>query len=310
MVFGHGKVILLGEHGVVHGRPALAIAVERGAEAHARRSEGDATTLHIAPWDVTVDDGPTDDPAVALLQRALRLATGLYADEQRAHLEVTMRLPAGAGMGSSAALGVAVLRALDEVRDLTRDDAEIYERSLAWERIFHGNPSGVDNAMATWGGVALFRRGRPLERVLPATPIRIVAAFSGASSSTAEAVASVARQLAGDPARVGRLFDDMEALVLAGRRALEAGALSELGRLMTANHALLQALSLSTPALDDMIAAAMAAGALGAKVTGAGGGGCMIALTDSDLGHTRVTEAMRTLGRDVYDVRAGTDRSG
>lgn len=310
MVFGHGKVILLGEHGVVHGRPALAIAVEGGAEAHARRSEGDVTTLHIAPWDLTVDDGPTDDPAVAPLQRALRLATGFHADDLRAHLEVTMRLPAGAGMGSSAALGVAVLRALDEVRHVTRDDAEIYERSLAWERIFHGNPSGVDNAMATWGGVALFRRGQPLERVVPAAPLRIVAAFSGTSSSTAEAVASVARQLASDPARVGRLFDDMEALVLAGRRALEAGALSELGRLMTDNHALLQALSLSTRALDDMIATAMAAGALGAKVTGAGGGGCMIALTDSDLTHARVTEAMRTLGRDVYDVRAGLERSG
>jgi len=310
MAFGHGKVILLGEHGVVHGRPALAIAVERGAEAHARHSDRGVTTMHIAPWDVTVDDGPNDDPAVASLQRALRLATGFYADDLRAHLDVTMRLPAGAGMGSSAALGVAALRALDEVRGLVSDDAVIFERSLAWERVFHGNPSGIDNAMATWGGVALFRRGQALERVVPAAPVRLVAAFSGASSSTAELVASVARQLARDPVRVGHLFDDMEALVLAGRRALEAGALAELGRLMTDNHALLQALSLSTPALDAMIAAAMAAGALGAKVTGAGGGGSMIALTDSDLTHARVAEAMRTLGRDVYDVCAGAERSG
>lgn len=304
MAFGHGKVILLGEHGVVHGRPALALAVERGAEARAFVHDGPTNVMRIEPWGVQVDDGPEEDSEKALLQRALRVATGFFEDALRTRIDVMMRLPGGAGMGSSAAIGVAVLRALEEVRGLAPDDERIYQRSLRWEGVFHGNPSGVDNAMATWGGLACFVRGAPLERITPALPVRVVASFSGSSSGTREMVASVASQLAREPARVTRIFDAMETLVHAGRRAIEVGDLVGLGAAMSENHALLQALSLSTATLDDMVSRALAAGALGAKVTGAGGGGCMIALVDSVLAARRVSDALSSLGHPTWDVVA------
>jgi len=306
MAYGHGKVILFGEHGVVHGRPALALAVERGAEVVAKPVSEGPTRLHIEPWNVDIDTGSDPNLGREPLKRALNVARAFYDDGVELALHAEMHLPSGAGMGSSAALGVAVLRAMDDARGLTRSNDEIYTRSLDWERVFHGNPSGVDNAMATHGGMAIFRKGEPLKRIVPRHRLRIVAAFSGESSGTKEMVESVARQFEKDPVRVGKIFDGMEAIVNNGKLALETGDLKSLGQLMTLNHRLLSSLMLSTMVLEDMIAAAEKAGALGAKVTGAGGGGCMIALVDSDEKRDAVRAAMQAMGKPIYDVESGS----
>lgn len=301
MGYGFGKVILLGEHSVVHGRYALAMAVERGAEVRAELRPAGPTTLQIEPWGVSVTAG-TPCPGRETLQKALDTARAFYIDDCELALHAEVRLPSGAGMGSSAALGVALLRAMDEARGLQRSDHELCERSLAWERIFHGNPSGVDNAMATYGGIALFRKGEGLTRVVPRHRPRLLAGYSGSPGPTIEMVASVARQYERDPARIGKLFDAIEALVNYGKVALEHGDLKGLGQLMTINHKLLSALLLSTDTLEEMIAAALAAGALGAKVTGGGGGGCMLALVDSDESHARVKHTLEALGKIVYEL--------
>ncbi len=306
MAHGHGKVILFGEHGVVHGRPALALAVERGAEVAATAVTEGPTRLHIEPWGVDIDTGSDPNLGRESLQRALNVARSFYDDGLELSLHADMHLPSGAGMGSSAALGVAVLRAMDDARSITRSNDEIYTRSLDWERVFHGNPSGVDNAMATYGGMAVFRKGEPLKRIVPRHRVRIVAAFSGESSGTKEMVESVARQFVKDAGRVGKIFDGMEAIVNNGKLALEAGDMRSLGQLMTLNHRLLSSLMLSTMVLEDMIAAAEKAGALGAKVTGAGGGGCMIALVDRDETRDAVRAAMQAMSKPIYDVESGS----
>jgi mevalonate kinase len=301
LAFGHGKVILLGEHSVVYGHPALALAVPRGAEVSWQpASPGAPTSLHIEPWDVDVDTGPAVNTQRDLLQAALRSARSFYPDDVEVALRAEVRLPSGAGMGSSAALGVAVLRALDAARDQTRPDADIFERSLAWENVFHGQASGVDNAIATYGGIAVFRRNAPLQRVVPRHPPLLVTANSGASSSTKAMVESVAHQHAREPERIGKMFEAIAAIVSNGKLALEQGDLKGLGQLMTMNHKLLSALMLSTDALEEMIAAALDAGALGAKVTGAGGGGCMVALVDSTERAAAVRAALSALGKTTY----------
>lgn len=298
-----GKVILLGEHSVVHGRPALAAAIDRGATAVAVPAE--EARLSIAPWGVSVPR--TDALPLARAFDALLSAMGRDGIEVRAEIA----LPGGAGLGSSAALGVAVLRAIDALEGTTRDQASAEELALVWERVFHGNPSGVDTAMALAGGLAVYLRNPPageprLRRVIPKAPFRLVIGESGEGASTKEMVDEVARQLARAPERTEKTFDAIATLVRNAELALVDGDLRAVGQLLDMNQALLSSLMVSTALLEEMCIVAREAGALGAKLTGGGGGGCMIALVDSDERARAVEEALLGLGRPARTIWAGS----
>lgn len=284
----HGKVILLGEHSVVYGRPALAAGLPRGARARATWApEGDTSSLYVTPWDVTVRPGD----ARSLAQAFATLVTNVGVDAP-VRVEAHVELPGGSGLGSSAALGVAVMRAIDALRGVSRDEASQLEISLAWERVFHGNPSGVDNAMAIAGGLGWYVRGEPITRVRARRVIPLVIGDSGESCSTKITVAEVARQHEKNPARMEKQFDAIAAIVRNGRLAAEAGDLRALGQLFDMNQSLLAGMLISTQTLEEMIGTARAAGALGAKLTGGGGGGCMIAICEDRETADRVRDAI------------------
>ena len=268
---GRGKVILLGEHSVVYGKPALAAGLAIGVTTRVKPAA--QFVLECQPWDVRVDRADDDN-----LARAFDAVLAGYDAPAPVHVHADVELPGGAGLGCSAALGVAVVDALDAAYGIERSPEQRAEFSLAWERVFHGNPSGVDNTMAACGGIAVFVKGQPLERVRPRTRLPLVIAHSGESSSTKEVVDHVRRQHDKDPKRIGEVFDAIEALVRNAKLAVEAGDLKGLGQLMDMNQAMLSALMISTEKLETLCRNARAAGALGAKLTGAGGGGCMIAL--------------------------------
>ena len=273
MGFGRGKVILLGEHAVVHGYPAIAVGIERGVHAEAQPAKHDR--LRLSPWGLELE--PASD-GTEPLERAFAAVLESYEERPPLEVSATVELPAGAGLGCSAAIGVAVLDAIDEAIGRRRTRAELAEAALVWERVFHGNPSGIDNTMSAVGGVALFRRGEPLVPLRSNKPLHLVIGYSGESSSTKEMVASVRRQLEEDRARVTQTFDGIETLVRNAKLAIEAGDHVALGQLLDLNHTLLSSMMLCTTKLDAMCQAAREAGALGAKITGAGGGGCMFAL--------------------------------
>ncbi|MFW5920471.1 MAG: mevalonate kinase [Polyangiales bacterium] len=300
MAFGHGKVILLGEHSVVYGRPALAASLGKGVRARAERAEQDR--LEVEPWAVSVTPAEASDEPLA---RAFGEVLAMYEERPKLHVRAAVELPGGAGLGCSAALGVAVLRALDETLVVDRDREALVEASMTWERVFHGNPSGVDNAMAAGAGMAIFRRGEPLEAVHVAEPVHLVIGHSGAPGSTKTTVAEVRRQHEREPERVERIFDGIASLVRNARLAVEAADWPGLGKLMDLNQALLSSLMVSTNELEEMCGAAREAGALGAKLTGGGGGGCMIALVDDDETAERVRDTLAEVGSDAFVVRAG-----
>lgn len=293
---------MLGEHSVVHGRPALAAAIDRGATAVATHAA--ESRLSIAPWNVSV---PRTDPLpLARAFDALLSALDLDGIE----VKTVISLPGGAGLGSSAALGVAVLRAIDALTGTTRDQASAEELALTWERVFHGNPSGVDTAMALAGGLAVYLRNPPpgqarLRRVVPKAPFRLVIGESGEGASTKEMVDEVARQLARAPERTEKTFDAIATLVRNAELALVDGDLKAVGQLFDMNQALLSSLMVSTALLEEMCEAARGAGAFGAKLTGGGGGGCMIALVGSDETAASVEAAIRALGRPARTILAG-----
>jgi mevalonate kinase len=273
MGFGRGKVILLGEHAVVHGYPAIAAGIEKGVTAEAQSAERDL--LRLSPWDLALRPNPRGDEP---LERAFAAALALYPDRPALEVSAEVELPAGAGLGCSAAIGVAVLDAIDRALRIERSRTDLAAAALAWERIFHGNPSGIDNAMSAVGGVALYRKGDPLQPLHSNQPLHLAIGYSGESSSTKEMVASVARQLENDPERVNKAFEGIEVLVRNAKLAIEAGDHITLGQLLDLNHTILSSLMLCTSKLEEMCQTARRAGALGAKMTGAGGGGCMFAL--------------------------------
>jgi mevalonate kinase len=290
--FGRGKVILLGEHAVVHGYPAIAVGIERGVHAKAAPAERDL--LRVDPWGLTLEPNPEGQEP---LERAFSAVLSGYEERPQLEVHVDAELPAGAGLGCSAAIGVAVLDAIDEALGRQRSRAELGEAALVWEEVFHGNPSGIDNTMSAVGGVALFVRGEPLRPIHSNKPLHLVVGYSGESSSTKEMVSSVRRQLESDPERVRKTFIGIETLVRNAKLAIEAGDLVALGQLLDLNHTLLSSLMLCTTRLDAMCQAAREAGALGAKMTGAGGGGCMFALAPKREEAERVREA---LGDDAF----------
>lgn len=288
-------MILLGEHVVVHGRPALAAALEGGARATARPA--DAMVLSVAPWGVRVRKGESEP-----LARAFEHLTRAMGVSEPVAVDASVAVPSGAGLGSSAALGVAVLRAIDDLFETTRTDDELHELALVWERVFHGNPSGIDTAMALAGGVARYVREpgpgeKRLVAVTPRRPIRLVIGESGEGASTKAMVEEVARQRARSPDKTEKLFDAVGSIVETGRAAIERGDLRALGQLFDMNQAFLASLMVSTAELEEMCAAAREAGALGAKLTGGGGGGCMIALVEDEAKEAAVTEALSKIGR-------------
>ncbi len=294
---GRGKVILIGEHAVVYGVPALAAGLERGVTATATPAA--ATSLACAPWGTEDALGGDGD-----LARALTAVVEAHPDAlPPLRVEAEVALPAGAGLGCSAALGVAVIRALDAAVGREASDAEIAERSMAWERVFHGNPSGLDNTMAAYGGVASYVRGQPPERLDVRRPLRLVIGDSGEPSSTKTMVESVARQRERDAAKFDKALAAIATLSSNARLAIEAGDSHALGQLMDLNQHLLSAWMLSTTALEDMIGAAREAGAEGAKLTGAGGGGCMIALVPSAEVGARVVAAIEALGFSAFEAQ-------
>jgi len=274
---GYGKIILLGEHAVVYGYPALAAALDRGVTvAPVPTPAGGPLRLDIRAWDVKVsadDDHPVAHSLAAIADElgAGRPPLSLIGDAQ---------IPPGAGLGSSAALAVAVARALLTYRKQPLDAATVTRAAGASENLVHKRPSGVDVALAIAGGVGVFRRSSGLASLTGVRPLRVLVGPSGTPRSTAAMVERVA-EVTGAKTDDARLRE-LGGLTDGGTAALLAADLPALGAAMNRAHALLGELGVSTPQLDALCEAARTAGAHGAKLTGAGGGGAIIAVAARD----------------------------
>jgi mevalonate kinase len=290
--FACGKVILLGEHAVVYGVPAIAVGIDRGARARATALEHGPSQLQVHGWNIVVrEDDDAHDLARAF--RALLAAVRADVPGLGPHaVEVEADLPPGGGLGCSAAMGVALARALDP---RAGDDA-VQARAMAWERVFHGNPSGVDAAVSARGGCVFFRRGEAVEPVRVRGALHLCIGHSGVASSTKSMVDAVAQLRARRPEVVAKSFEGVHSLVRNARLAIEAGDRFALGRLMDLNQMLLSGLFVSTPEIERMCALAREAGALGAKLTGAGGGGCVVSLVPSSATAEAVLGAWKSEG--------------
>ncbi len=266
-----GKVILLGEHAAVYGRHALALPIDDAVRAGAR-PDSNRTTVTIRDWDV--DGTAVLDEAASLIKSELGVGPDHFA------VLVDTTLPRAMGLGSSAALAVGITRAIAAAANLTVSDERVNEIAFACEKLAHGTPSGVDNTISTYRRPMLFRNDGALEissLELSETP-PIVIASSGVTGLTSEQVNAVRERRRRAPQHFDAVFDEIDSLSLKGAELLEAAEYEELGLLMNICHGMLSAIGVSTAELEQMIAMARDAGAAGAKLTGAGGGGSIVAL--------------------------------
>jgi mevalonate kinase len=279
--FGHAKIILIGEHGVVHGHPALAAGLSVGVRADAVTGSG---RLTVPAWSLTAAAGDGSAVGRALAAILARLRAGAL------DFQVEAAIPSRAGLGSSAAMAVAIARAAVTATSgveperrgpsatATLDAADRIRQAVdEAEAVFHGTPSGIDAAAALGGGVGRFRRGEGWSSIAVSQAMNVCVGLTGRARDTGAQIAAVTRLRERVPAlgKALALFGD---LVDAGERALAMGDIDGLGRLFDVAHGVLCALRVSSPEIETLVHGARAAGAIGAKLTGAGGGGAVIAL--------------------------------
>ncbi len=298
-----GKVILFGEHAVVYGEPALVGAIERRVRVRIRalnqkvvRIRSDATG---GVKSFSFEELEQGEDALRYVKRAVSMAFEEAGEKAGIELWISSELPPASGLGSSAAVTVATLKA---VLTLLHEDVSRKKLASLAHRVeleVQGSASPTDTAAATYGGVLMVHPGRGIERLGAGEGLPLVVGNTRKERSTKLLVAKVRRLRESMPEVVDPIIGSIGTLTREARRCLENGELERIGELMNINHGLLEALGVSTQELSHLVYVARSAGAEGAKLTGAGGGGCILALA-----RRKHEQVLRALGRECQAMPA------
>lgn len=295
---GYGKIILLGEHFVVHGLPALVTALDLVTETQIELSPKNILAIQIIDNRPKVPTyKPLKSQEYEKMVSAVFMAMGVKNFGWRVTFSGTLPVTNG-GIGASAAAAVALARAINHYFKLNLSDDQINQAAYAGEKEVHGTPSGIDNTAATFGGVFAYTKGEA-KTTVPPQPQRnlwLVIADSGRPTNTKQVLNAVHKFKSQDPPKVTALFERYTKLFEQAHHALAQNDLVSLGRMMSQNHLLLQELGVSSPELDYLVACAQQAGALGAKLTGTGCGGLMIALAPNAQIQENIARIFNTAG--------------
>jgi mevalonate kinase len=274
-----GKIILFGEHAVVYRRPALAVPVTQvHADVDISDSDSAGIVVHAPGINLHAELNtlPSDHPIASVIHNLFFLSR--ISPFPNLNIQITSTIPVASGLGSGAAVTVALTRAISSHIHYPMTDEQVNAFAYEIEKLHHGTPSGIDNTVVTYAKPVYFIKGQTIETFQVAKPFTIVIGDTGISAPTKESVGDVRKQWEANKAKWESMFDKTAEISLTARRAIETGHWGALGELMNENHELLQKMTVSSPELDTLIMAAREAGALGAKLSGGGRGGNMIAL--------------------------------
>jgi mevalonate kinase len=291
-----GKIILCGEHAVVFGRPALAVPVTQiHADVEVLDSLRAGIWIHAPDVNLHAELNtlPSDHPIASVIHNFFFLArVSPFPDLE---IRISSTVPVASGLGSSAAVSVALVRALSSHLERQMTDREVSAFVYEIEKLHHGTPSGIDNTVISYSMPVYFVMGQTVEPFKVGRPFTIVIGDTGISAPTKESVADVQRLWMSDKAHWEAVFDDIAEISFTARRVIQQGWVDMLGELMNENHALLQGMTVSSPELDRLVEAARSAGAFGAKMSGGGRGGNMIAVVEPGKAET-VARSLKEAG--------------
>lgn len=289
-----GKLMLLGEHAVIYNRPCLVTAVSSRMYVEIEKN------LHGFSIDAPqVKDVRFVKETVEIFKEKYRIGNGLSIKTQS-------DFSSKYGFGSSSAVTVATIYALNKLYNIRLTKKEIFDLGYTITLSVQGIGSGFDIAAATFGKTLYFTTGGKVIESLDIKELPLVIGYSGMKADTPKIVKSLKLKMKNYNSKLNTIFKKIEAIVNKGRIYLLKTDWIQLGHLMNENHTLLQELEVSTTKLDAMCEAAVSAGALGAKLSGAGGGDCMIALVSSEK-RTKVEEAILQSGGEVVKINNNTE---
>ena len=300
------KVILFGEHFVVYGEPAIVIAIDKRAYAKAENRNDKnlhlrSVNLNLAGYfesgTVKIEQGDLKEAKSKFepVKLAVEKVLEKYGENVGLDIEINSTVPVAAGLGSSAAVVAAVTASVSALLNVKMSKEDIFRITYEAEKIVHGTPSGIDPAISTFGGTLLFQMDTGFKPLDVRMDIPLIIGDTGVERSTRVQVEKVRDINERYPRVVEPIMRAAREIVLKAIESLKENSLETLGDLMNINHALLYGVGVSDESLEWLINAARKAGALGAKLTGAGGGGCMIALAKNER-IPQVVEAIQRAG--------------
>ena len=295
-----GKVILFGEHAVVYGRPAIAAPVNNVAATARLKATPSHNGLRIVAADLAQDyalvNAAPDDPPAQMIRITLAY---LKQPPPNATLTISSTIPLGRGLGSGAAISTAVGKALGQFFDQPLPPEQLSELVYEIEKLYHGTPSGIDNTVVAFNQPVYFIKGKPLQRLQVKQPFTLVIGDTGVSAATHKVVGNLRRRRQADPDRYEGYFDEIGVIARHAKMIIQekVAPVAALGKLMNENQEILSTLGVSSPELETLVTAARRAGAWGAKLSGAGRGGIMIALSPPEPKIiAAITEALTEAG--------------
>jgi len=288
-----GKIILLGEHFVVHGSPAIAAIISNKAIVEIEKTKEIAYESNVHG---TIPSMTTK--AISYVLSAMKI-------KDKFKVKLTGDLRTVGGLGSSAAFCVALVKALAKEYKLKLTKEQINSYAYEGEKAFHGNPSGIDNTMATYGGVMQYTRGKTpqenkFEPVSCGTTLNIVVAITGIYGPTSVMIAKVKEFKDKNPQEFERLSIEMSTIISLAKVAIKEGELEAIGKLMNENQKLLSIVGVSSKENEKVISILKREGVLGAKITGGGGGGCCIGLAKDAKHAEKILEKLKKEGFDGF----------
>ena len=292
-----GKIILFGEHAVVYGQPAIAVPVTDVRATAIFKARPTGTGINLIAPDINLSGDLVDlslDDAIARVIRLTLDEIGV-SDPPACTLVVSSTIPLAAGLGSGAAVSVAIIRALSAFLGHPLPDEPVNQIAFEVEKLHHGTPSGIDNTVVTYSKPVYFTKGQPIEMIDIPKPFTIVIGDTGIPSPTVRAVSQVQQSYEAEPDLYQNYFNLCGTIASNASFQISDRRITSLGPLMDDNHDVLKKMGVSLPELDTLVDAAREAGALGAKLSGGGQGGNMIALVEPDT-KEKVAEALTTAG--------------